>query len=191
LRHSETGKSHTITLENRTLTLPRIYDDRLAQLNDELAHLQAPTSTHPEYLAMLKCIEQRRDEKIRLATRLFEYQVQALKVKSVAEKSQINSQFFQFNREHRETYMEKVGDEMYRIQRDRWGVEGNTPDYAIQFPTKRSAQISNQTAYNKEVSILSGIAKYIGFPAAPDVQGVNKSELDEDFEKMGVSSPDP
>jgi hypothetical protein len=48
----------------------------------------------------------------------------------------------------------------------------------------------NQTAYNKEVSILSGIAKYVGFPAAPDVQGVNKSELDEDFEKMGVSSPD-
>jgi hypothetical protein len=167
--------------------LNRIYDDRLTQLNDELVQLQSATPSHTEYIAMLKCIEQRRDEKIRLATKLFEYQVKALKTKSVAERSQINSQFFQFNRDLRETYLEKVGDEMSRIKSDRWGAEGSTPDYAIRFPPKRSVQITNQTAYNKEVSILSGVAKYVGFPAPPEIRGASKSELDEDFEKMGVS----
>ena len=83
--------------------------------------------------------------------------------------------------------MERVGNEIYKIQRERWGSEGSTPDYAIRFPTKRSIQITNQIAYNKEVSILSGVAKYVGFPAAPDVEGASKGQLDEDFDKMGVS----
>ena len=42
-------------------------------------------------------------------------------------------------------------------------------------------------AYNMEVQILSGIAKYIGFPAAPEVKGVASSELQQDLEAMGVS----
>ena len=53
-------------------------------------------------------------------------------------------------------------------------------------PTTRSAQISQQIAYNTEVSVLAGIAKYVGFPAAPDINGANKTDLDDDFKSMGV-----
>ena len=42
-------------------------------------------------------------------------------------------------------------------------------------------------AYNMEVQILSGIAKYIGFPAAPEVKGAASSEMQQDLEAMGVS----
>jgi hypothetical protein len=58
----------------------------------------------------------------------------------------------------------------------------------VPFPTRRSQQITQQTAYNKEVSVLSGIAKYVGFPAAPDITSVRTGEREEDMEKMGVSS---
>ena len=38
-----------------------------------------------------------------------------------------------------------------------------------------------------EVQILSGIAKYIGFPAAPEVKGATSNETQQDLEAMGVS----
>jgi hypothetical protein len=45
----------------------------------------------------------------------------------------------------------------------------------------------HQLAYNTEVSILSGVAKYIGFPAAPPMAAATPAESDLDFEKMSVS----
>ena len=61
-------------------------------------------------------------------------------------------------------------------------------DYTYKFPTRRSQQVAQQTAYNMEVSILSGIAKYVGFPAAPNIDGVRSSELDADLQLMGHES---
>jgi hypothetical protein len=37
------------------------------------------------------------------------------------------------------------------------------------------------------VSVMSGVAKYVGFPAAPSLSVARPSEIEEDFEKMGVS----
>ena len=37
-----------------------------------------------------------------------------------------------------------------------------------------------------EVAILAGIAKYIGFPAAPEVKGAAPNEMQADLEAMGV-----
>ncbi|KAI5297726.1 hypothetical protein KEM55_004313, partial [Ascosphaera atra] len=36
------------------------------------------------------------------------------------------------------------------------------------------------------VSILAGVAKYVGFPAAPDIAPARPTEAQEDLEKMGV-----
>ena len=54
------------------------------------------------------------------------------------------------------------------------------------FPMRRSKQISQQTAYNTEVSVLSGFAKYVGFPAAPEIQPVRRQDLEEDLQNMGI-----
>ena len=35
---------------------------------------------------------------------------------------------------------------------------------------------------------MAGVAKYVGFPAAPSLAAARPSEIDEDLEKMGVSS---
>ena len=66
------------------------------------------------------------------------------------------------------------------------GRVSDSPGHIQQEPF--GLQITQQTAYNKEVSVLSGIAKYVGFPTAPDITGVRAAELDEDMEKMGVSA---
>ena len=167
----------------------RLYDERIATLNNELAQLSGPNPTHPELLRQVQCVQQYRDEKWDIEQKLLVFKIGALKRKSVAERSQIHSAYFQTIREVRERHLERASEHFYRIQRDRFKTDESIPSYSIPFPTRRSQQITQQTAYNKEVAVLSGIAKYVGFPAAPDIASVRVAELDDDMEKMGVSTP--
>ena len=184
----------------------RLYDERLGQLTHELTLLQEPNPTHTDFQAMLHCLDARRDEKIELEGTLLHYKVKALQTKSVAERSQIHSQYFQAVRSTREQKLEEVGEQWYQIQRDRRGWDGGVPgrflppplpahadarlpDYAYRFNARRSQQITQQTSYNLEVSILSGVARHVGFPAAPPIEGARPSEIDEDFQSMGLRAP--
>lgn len=165
----------------------RLYEERLEQLNREEAMLKLDKPTHPEYLAMMRCIDARKEEKIRVATTLQEYQTHALQNYAVARRSQILSQYKQEVRDTREKKIEQLGKHWYEIQHDRRSYAGSVPDYTLKFPTNKQQQIKNQVAYSKEVSVLSGVAKYVGFPAAPPMASATAAELDDDLLKMGVS----
>lgn len=165
----------------------RLYDERIASINHELAQLSGPHPTHPELLRQVQVVQQHRDEKFDIEQKLLVFKIGALKRKSIAERAQIHSAYFQTVRDVREKHLERASEYFYRIQRDRFKTDESVPSFSIPFPTRRSQQITQQTAYNKEVSILSGVAKYIGFPAAPDLANASSGELDEDLEKMGVS----
>ncbi|KAB8303568.1 hypothetical protein EYC80_004972 [Monilinia laxa] len=171
--------------KNFSVFRDRLYDERLAQINREEAMLRQDEPTHPEFLAMMRCIEARREERIRVAENLREYELQTLKTYAVARRSQILVQYRQEAREIRETKMEQVGKQWYEIQHDRRNYSTGVPEYTLNYPTKRSQQVQNQVAYSNEVSILSGIAKHVGFPAAPPMAQATPSEVDDDFEKMG------
>lgn len=164
----------------------RIYDERIANLNNELSQLTEENATHPEYLRQLSIIENYRDDKIKYERTLFKYKLSSLFNKSQAERCQTNSSYFQRAREVREKYLDDASSLHYRIQQDRFQNAEASPNFFISFPTRRSQQIAQQTAYNKEVSILSGVAKYVGFPAAPAILPARQNETDEDLAKMGV-----
>ena len=151
--------------------------------------LAGPTIAHPELLSMKVVLEQRRDEKIRHEDILLKYKLGSLQNKSKAEKAQVHGQYMQSVREIRDRNLEQANKEWYQIHKEKRNRDDDVPEYMYQYPTRRSQQITHQTAYNKEVSLLSGIAKYRGFPAAPEICGAKPSETDSDFEKMGVSSP--
>ncbi|MCJ1263141.1 hypothetical protein MMC22_003011 [Lobaria immixta] len=167
----------------------KIFDEKLAQYNEELVMLDQPNPTHPEFVAMMRVIDRRRDEKIEYEETLLRYKLITLQKKSIAEKAQIHTQYMQTAREIRERTLEKLHKESYQLQRERRNAEGDVSDYAYNFPTKRSQQITNQTAYNTEVSILSGIAKHVGFPAAPPLSALRSSEIEEDLQSMGITAP--
>lgn len=156
-------------------------------MNRELEMLKGPSPTHPEYLRQLECVTRYRDDKVKYEGTLFQYRTKSLLNKSLAERSQAHSTYFQRVRDLREKYSGAVSKQFYAIQRDRFKTEEISPHHSVPFPTSRSDQIAQQTAYNQEVSILSGVAKYVGFPAAPDLSSARPSELEEDLEKMGVS----
>jgi hypothetical protein len=105
----------------------------------------------------------------------------------VAQRSQIHSAYFQTVRDVREKHLDRIGERLSRVRRDHVKTDEKVPNYSIPFPTRRSTQITQQSSYNKEVSVLSGVAKYVGFPAAPNVTIAVQAEMDEDMEKMGVS----
>lgn len=165
----------------------RLHEERLAKLNHEEWMLKQDPPIHPEYLAMMKCIDERRDERLRLEERRIAYHTQTINKVAVARRAQILSQFCQDVRERREDKLSLLGKQWYEIQHDRRAYGSNVEDYAIKFQTKRQEQLKNQVAYNTEVSILSGIAKYKGFPAAPKMAPATVDEQEEDFKLMGVS----
>ena len=166
--------------------MPRIYEERIAQCNQELAVLEQPVRIHPELLAMKEAIDQRRDQKVEYENKLLIFKLMTLQRESVANKAQAHSQYMQTVREVRDSYLELLNKKYYQVQRERRSCEGDVPDYAYAFTTKRSQQITHQTAYNTEISILAGVAKYVGFPAAPEIGGARSKEIDDDFRNMGV-----
>jgi Sds3-like len=165
----------------------RLYDERISAINQELAQLADSVPSHPELLRQLEAVRKYRDDKFEVEQKLLVYKIGTLKNKSVAERSQIHSTFFQTVRDVRERHLERLSEQFYRIQRDRFKTDSATPMYTIPFPDRRSKRITQQTAYNKEVSILSGVAKYVGFPAAPELATTHKKEMEDDMQKMGVS----
>ncbi|KAL4737556.1 Sds3-like-domain-containing protein [Aspergillus similis] len=175
-------------LEREFATLrDKIYDERISKLNRELDMLKGPNPTHPELLRQLECIKGYRDAKIKYEHTLFQYRLKSLLNKSQAERAQAHSTYFQRARDIREHHSSAISKQFYSIQHDRFKTDDVSPQHYIPFPTRRSQQIAHQTAYNQEVSVLAGVAKYVGFPAAPSLSSARPAELDDDLEKMGIS----
>lgn len=166
----------------------KIYEERIAQCNQELAVLEQHVPIHPELLAMKEAIDQRRDQKVEYENNLMKFKLMTLQRESIANKAQAHSQYMQTVREVRDSYLESLNKKYYQVQRERRGCEGDVPDYMYTFTTKRSQQITHQTAYNTEVSILAGVAKYVGFPAAPEISSARSKEIDDDLRSMGIAS---
>jgi hypothetical protein len=165
----------------------RLYQERLEQLNQEEAMLTSDNPTHPEYLAMLQCLEERRAEKIKKSSLELQFKLSVLRHRAVAERAQIMSQFYQAVRESRDETVTELGEEWYQIQQERRRAANTIPDYGIRFPATRSQAVRNAVSYNKEVSILSGFAKHVGFPAAPSINGASEEQLEADLEAIQVS----
>ncbi|TID16899.1 hypothetical protein E6O75_ATG09665 [Venturia nashicola] len=166
-------------------------NDQLRQVNLELELLRRPDSTHTEYLAQLQCINARRDEKIRYENVKYKYDKQAISNKTVAERTQLHSQYFQEVRETRNRWIEKCYSDLHALQQDRrqWGAHQTNYNYL--YNPKRAQLLQQQLAYNTEVSILSGVAKHVGFPAAPDLSSMEADDIDADFRAMMIPERPP
>jgi hypothetical protein len=166
----------------------RLCDEQIAQYEQELEMLKQPNCTHPEYLAMVQAVDERRAGKIAYEKQLLEYKQQTLERTIIAERHQIHSQYFQTVRDVREEILSDCNQRIYELQRGRRQLGVEEIEYSLRLPEKRSDQIRHQAAYNLEVSILAGVAKYVGFPAAPEIKAARPAEIDDDLRAMKVSS---
>ncbi|ORY14565.1 Sds3-like-domain-containing protein [Clohesyomyces aquaticus] len=165
----------------------KLCDEQITQLEQELEMLKQPNCVHPEYLAMVQSIDERRAEKIAYEKQLLRYKQKCLEIRTVAERHQLHSQYFQTVRDVRDDMLSECNQRIHELQRGRrhFGVE--EVEYTLNLPEKRSDQIRQQTAYNLEVSILAGVAKYVGFPAAPDITPARATDIEDDLRAMKIA----
>ena len=136
---------------------------------------------------MKEAIDRHRQQKENYQRTFLKYKLATLQRESVATKHQIQSQYMQTVRELRDRSLDSLNKEFYQVQRERRNGDNDVPDTMYLFSNDRAQQVRQQTAYNAEVSILAGVAKYKGFPAAPELKSVRSGELEEDLRNMGVS----
>lgn len=148
--------------------------------------LREPDCQHPDFLARLVCLDDRRNDKIQYENTLLKYNLMALVNRTIAERGAALSQYYQDIRRVRDEAIETCYKELYSLQKDRrrFGADEST---ILSFSASRPEQVRKQAAYGLEVSILSGLSKHIGFPAAPEMSPLSADELQRDLEAMGVS----
>ncbi|KAF2766547.1 hypothetical protein EJ03DRAFT_330046 [Teratosphaeria nubilosa] len=165
----------------------KLYNERLATLTAELDMLSQPDCKHPEYLRQVACADARRAKQVREANAFRRYRTQAIRERTLGDRAQYHSQYFQEIRRLREDVLTGLGEDWYNIQKERRQEHQEQDDkYFPHYPTKKSAQIRQQAKYNQEVSVLSGVAKYVGFPAAPEIGGADGANLEDDFKAMKI-----
>lgn len=169
------------------LTLLSLYKDRLQHLEDEEQSLISADPSHPEFLNMKRCLDDRLEQKLKEIRTEHEFRIQAHERRAVAQRAQAWSQFFQAIREKREQTLEALNREWYDVQSSRRRAH-SMPDCVLLFPKDATQRVRNAVAYNSEVSTLSGLAKYEGFPAGPEMRGASAAELEDDFAAMEVRS---
>lgn len=145
----------------------------------------AANPTHPEYLNMKQCLDDRLEQKLREINQELEYRVRAHERRSVAQRAQIWGQYFQAVREKREKTLEALNQEWYDVQTARRSAH-SLQDIGLLFPKDPTQRVKNAIAYNTQVSALASTAKYEGFPAVPEMKGASQVEFEDDMAAIEV-----
>lgn len=164
-------------------------NEKLAAVESELELLQQNACKHPDFLRQVACIDARKQKQRREADAWKRWKTSCLRKTTLGERSQLHSQYFQHTRQLRENVMDQLGKDWYDIQDERRQSNQDKDElYVRKFSAKKSEQIKIQAKYNQEVSVLSGVAKHVGFPAAPEIVGAEGDSLEDDLKSMKVSA---
>lgn len=163
-----------------------MYREKWESYTAELELLQNANTTHADFLAMRQAVDARRDEKQRLEHVSLEYRTKNLGSTILAKRAQIHAQYYQEVRQIRDKGLETLNADYCQIQRERRQFIRKEPYFLPKFQPDRRKQVEDQQRYNKEVSLLSGIARHKGFPSAPKLQNTAQEDLEEDFRQMRV-----
>jgi len=189
-RHSKTQASTMYEEVSKQFMAFRekLYNERLATMSAELDLLAQPECQHPEYLRQVACVNARLEKQTREAHAFYYYRLKSIKQRTLGDRSQLHSQYFQFLRDQREKVMYEQAEDWHNIQKERRQSHQEKDEaWLYKYQVKKSAQIRQQAKYNQEVSVLSGIAKYVGFPAAPEITGAQEANQEDDLKAMKVS----
>ncbi|KAF2277403.1 uncharacterized protein EI97DRAFT_432285 [Westerdykella ornata] len=169
----------------------KMVEEDIARCELELEMMKQPHCIHPDYLACIRGIDERRAEKIAQERTLMKYKMECLKRQTIAIRHQLHSQYFQQVRKIREDAIADCNHRMYELQKGRRQFGADEVDYGMRMPEKKSERIRQQAAYNLEVSVLAGVGKHVGFPCAPALTPARPSEVERDLRKMEIITRPP
>ena len=122
----------------------QLYNERLKTLDTELQLLSQPQCVHPEYVKQVTSVQARMDKQMKEARAYYNYKLRCICERTLGERSQLHSQYFQRVRQVREDTLYNLGEEWYAIQRERRQSHQDKDDaYVFKFPTKKRVLFEN------------------------------------------------
>lgn len=187
LQHRKDAMAALTSIELKFASLRDIlYDDKIGELQKDVEMIE--NGTHPELASMTADLQKKRILRLKCADSLLMYHLDNIDGQFRAAHYDTMSRFLQQVRECREEMLFDTSQKWYQMQRERRQLDLPVKEMGYVFPERVSVQVRQRAAHNNEVSLLAGIAKYIGFPAAPSVEGATVDEMHQDLEVLGLAS---
>ncbi|KAK9491588.1 Sds3-like-domain-containing protein [Lipomyces doorenjongii] len=160
----------------------RLHDDKIARLQAEIE--MCLDGTHPELATVYDELAEARDRRINLADAHRKYRGRCIENQTRSYRTHIHQQLYKNNANLRAAMMQETTEAWYKVNRERRAMDTVVPFYGYKIPEKRSVIYRQRQAQYNEIALLTGIAKYIGFPAAPEIKSATADEVAEDMEAL-------
>ncbi|KAK9373977.1 Sds3-like-domain-containing protein [Lipomyces chichibuensis] len=160
----------------------RLHDDKIARLQAEIE--MCLDGTHPELATVYDELAEARDLRIKLADAHRKYRRRCIENQTRSYRTHIHQQLYKNNANLRAAMIQETTETWYKVNRERRAMDTVVPFYGYKIPEKRSVIFRQRQAQYNEIALLTGIAKYIGFPAAPEIKSATADEVAEDMEAL-------
>ncbi|KAF9105844.1 hypothetical protein BGX29_011247 [Mortierella sp. GBA35] len=163
----------------------KMYEERILELETEVEMIN--DGTHPELSTLMKEIEDKRDQRLRIArawrTHLNEISQAEFEIKEY----QAHCTFQSKKRELRTDLMNGIGQKQQQLRLELTLAENR----ARHQPMEKSTMLRARKHQRAMVTELRTVNDQYGFPVSNDLRMIAASELDEDFAAMGIPRPAP
>lgn len=162
----------------------KLHEERMQQLDMEIALTEA--GEHPLLIAKAKQNTARHSTRRQRALVQRDSRRVMVDLEHKAHLFMAHSQFSQERQKLRANLLSKTSAEWFQIHREKRILDMAVPEYGFVVPDRKSVQIKHRREFDAEVAILTGLKKYVGFPAAPPISTSTQKETDADFAEMGI-----
>ncbi|KAK9460455.1 Sds3-like-domain-containing protein [Lipomyces oligophaga] len=160
----------------------QLYEDKVVRLNADIE--LCLEGKHPELAAINSQIEAIRDEKLKLANARLSYRRRCVENQTRSFRSHIHQQFYKNVANLRAKMISDITESWYKVNRERRSMDSLVPFYNYRVPDKQSTIFRQRQAQYQEIALLSGLSKYVGFPAAPEIKAATQDEIADDLEAL-------
>ncbi|KAF9540649.1 hypothetical protein EC957_003934 [Mortierella hygrophila] len=163
----------------------KMYEERMLELETEVEMIN--DGTHPELSTLMKEIEDKRDQRLRVArawrTHLNEISQAEFEIKEY----QAHCTFQSKKRGLRTDLLNGVGRKQQQLRLELTLSESR----ARHQPMEKSAMVRARKHKRAVMTELRSVNERYGFPVSNDLRMIATTELDEDFAAMGIPRPVP
>ncbi|KAF9124560.1 hypothetical protein BGW39_008112 [Mortierella sp. 14UC] len=171
----------------------RMYEERMLELETEVEMINdgkclmiRPLSTHPELSTLMKEIEDKRDQRLRVARAWRTHMIEISDAEFEIKEYKAHCTFQSKKRELRTDLINGIGQKQQQLRLELTLAENR----ARHQPIEKSVLIRARKHKRAMVSDLRAVNERYGFPVSNDLRMVANVELDEDFAAMGFTDMD-
>ncbi|KAK3844335.1 MAG: Sds3-like-domain-containing protein [Linnemannia gamsii] len=163
----------------------KMYEERMLELETEVEMIN--DATHPELSTLMKEIEDKRDQRLRVARAWRTHMNEISQAEFEIKEYQAHCTYQSKKREMRTDLTNGVGQKQQQLRLELTLAENR----ARRQPIEKSVMVRARKHTRAKVSELRAVNERYGFPVSNDLRMIATAELDEDFAAMGIPRPVP